>query len=235
MKKSRAILADKGVRLIGMRCAGYNNVNLKSACDHGIPVVRMPQYSPYAVAEYTLGLLMALNRKIPRAFNRVRDGNFSLNGLLGFDLHGKTIGIIGTGKIGRTFAGLLRGFGMKILASAPHTNLAAAKEIPMEYAPLETLFRECDILSLHCPITLKNTHLVNASSIAAMKKGVILLNTSYGKLVDSAARWWMGRKAAKSTEQDWMSTRKRANTSLKTALTSWCRMIFWRGSRLSPT
>jgi len=180
-------LHETGVRLIAMRCAGYNNVNLKAACDKCIPVVRVPQYSPYAVAEYTLGLLITLNRKIHQAYNRVRVGNFALNGLMGFDLRGRTIGIIGTGRIGRTFAGLLQGFGMKILASDPCPDPAAAEELHLEYVPLEQLFRESDVISLHCPLTPENTHLINASAIAQMRDGVILLNTSRGKLIDSAA------------------------------------------------
>jgi len=180
-------LAQNGVRLIAMRCAGYNNVNLKAACGAGIPVVRVPQYSPYAVAEYTLGLLLTLNRKIHRAYNRVREGNFAIHGLMGFDLRGKTIGVIGTGKIGLTFIGLLRGFGMRILAYDLYPNIEAAKELSFEYVPLETLFRESDIISLHCPLTPENRHLINTRTIAEMKNGVILLNTSRGKLIDTTA------------------------------------------------
>ena len=182
-----ARLAESGVRLIALRCAGYNNVNVKAACSRGIPVVRVPQYSPYAVAEYALALLMTLNRKIHRAYNRVREGNFSIGGLMGFDLRGKTVGIVGTGRIGRTFAELLTGFHVRLLASDPFPDARAAAELGMEYAPLETLFRESDILSLHCPLTPENARLINASAIAGMKDGVVLLNTSRGKLIDSAA------------------------------------------------
>ena len=180
-------LHENGVKIVAMRCAGYNNVNLKAACEHGIPVVRVPQYSPYAVAEYALALLMTLNRKIHRAYNRVREGNFSISGLMGFDLRGKTIGVIGTGKIGRTFIGLLRGFGMRVLASDPFPDPNAAHELNFEYVPLETLFRESDIISLHCPLTPENTHMINAKSIALMKKGIVLINTSRGRLIDSSA------------------------------------------------
>ena len=180
-------LGKNGVRLVAMRCAGYNNVNLKAACEHGIPVVRVPQYSPYAVAEYALALLMTLNRKVHRAYNRVREGTFSINGLMGFDLRGKTMGVVGTGKIGRTFIGLLRGFRMRVLAFDPYPNPDAARELDFEYVPLKTLFRESDIISLHCPLTPENTHMVNAGTIAMMKKGIVLINTSRGRLIDSAA------------------------------------------------
>lgn len=180
-------LDKNGVGLIAMRCAGYNNVNLKTACEHGIPVVRVPQYSPYAVAEYALGLLMTLNRKIHRAYNRVREGNFAISGLMGFDLRGKTIGVVGTGKIGRTFAELLRGFGVRILAYDLYPNEKIEEEIGLKYVPLDELFRECDVISLHCPLTPENVYMINADAIAGMKDGVILLNTSRGKLIDSSA------------------------------------------------
>jgi len=180
-------LHRNGVKIVAMRCAGYNNVNLKAACELGIPVVRVPQYSPCAVAEYALALLMTLNRKVHRAYNRVREGNFSITGLMGFDLRGKTIGVVGTGKIGRTFIELLRGFGMRVLAYDPYPNPASASELNFEYVPLETLFRESDVISLHCPLTPENTHMVNAKSIALMKRGIVLINTSRGRLIDSAA------------------------------------------------
>ena len=180
-------LAKNGVKIVAMRCAGYNNVNLKAACEHGIPVVRVPQYSPYAVAEYALALLMTLNRKVHRAYNRVREGNFSISGLMGFDLRGKTMGVVGTGKIGRTFIGLLRGFGMRVLAYDLYPNPDAARELNFEYVPLETLFRESDIISLHCPLTPENHHMINDATIAMMKKGIVLINTSRGRLIDSAA------------------------------------------------
>ena len=180
-------LRRNGVKLVAMRCAGYNNVNLKAACEHGIPVVRVPQYSPYAVAEYALALLMTLNRKVHRAYNRVREGNFSINGLMGFDLRGKTMGVIGTGKIGRTFIGLLRGFGMHVLAYDLYPDPDTAREFHFEYVPLETIFRESDIISLHCPLTPENHHMIDDATIAIMKKGIVLINTSRGRLIDSAA------------------------------------------------
>ncbi|MBR3505802.1 MAG: 2-hydroxyacid dehydrogenase [Lentisphaeria bacterium] len=180
-------LHKNGVKLVAMRCAGYNNVNLQAACKFGIQVVRVPQYSPYAVAEYALALLMTLNRKVHRAYNRVREGNFSISGLMGFDLRGKTIGVIGTGKIGRTFIGLLRGFGMRVLAYDPYPNPEHARELNFEYVPLETVFRESDIISLHCPLTPENHHMINDETIAMMKKGIVLINTSRGRLIHSAA------------------------------------------------
>ncbi len=180
-------LAKSGIQLIAMRCAGYNNVNLKAACERGITVVRVPQYSPYSVAEYALGVLMTLNRKIHRAYNRVREGNFSINGLMGFDLRGKTVGIIGTGRIGRVFAEILQGFGVKILAYDLFPNEAAAAELHMQYVSLPELFAQSDIVSLHCPLTPENVHLVDQKAIDQMKTGVVLLNTSRGKLIDSNA------------------------------------------------
>lgn len=174
-----------GVKLIALRCAGYNNVDLPAAAGK-IDVVRVPEYSPYAVAEYTLALLLCLNRKLHRAFCRVRENNFSINGFLGFDLHGKTLGIIGTGKIGRTFAKLMTGFGMKLLAYDPYPNEQAARGLGLEYTDLDTLFRESDIISLHCPLTPENKYIISAQSIAKMKDGVMILNTSRGKLIRTA-------------------------------------------------
>lgn len=179
-------LIRQKVKLIAMRCAGFNNVDLEAACGK-LEVVRVPKYSPYAVAEYTLGMLLCLNRCLHRAFCRIRENNFSINGFLGFDLHGKTIGIIGTGKIGMTFAEVLQGFGVRILACDPYPNRDTAATLHMEYVSLDVLYRESDIISLHCPLTPENLHLINAGSIGMMKKGVIILNTSRGKLVDTKA------------------------------------------------
>ncbi len=173
------------VRLIAMRCAGFNNVDLAAAC-HRMKVVRVPKYSPYAVAEYTIGLLLCLNRHLHRAFCRIRENNFSINGFMGFDLHGKTFGIIGTGKIGLTFAQILGGFGVRILASDPFPNEKAAAELKMEYVPFETLYRESDVISLHCPLTPENHHMICSDTIGQMKTGVFILNTSRGKLIDTS-------------------------------------------------
>ncbi len=180
------ILAGCGVRLIALRCAGYNNVDLPAACSR-MGVVRVPEYSPYAVAEYALSLLLCLNRSLHRAFCRVRENNFSINGLLGFDLHGKTVGIIGTGKIGRTFAGILQGFGVRILAYDLYPDADAAAGLNLEYVELEQLYRESDVISLHCPLTPDNRHMINRTALGLMKHGVMIINTSRGKLIDTAA------------------------------------------------
>lgn len=176
------ILYENGTRLIAMRCAGYNNVDFKAAYEK-IHIVRVPAYSPYAVAEHAMALLLTLNRKIHRAYIRTRDFNFSLNGLTGFDLHGKTMGVIGTGKIGQIFVNICKGFGLKVLAYDPFP----LKEADIQYVPLEELYKEADIISLHCPLTKDTHHIINQTSIDRMKKGVYLINTSRGALIDSEA------------------------------------------------
>ena len=175
------------IKLVVMRCAGFNNVDIKHAADAGIIVVRVPAYSPYAVAEHTLGLILALNRRYHRAYTRVRDGNFALDGLLGFDVHGKTVGIIGTGKIGQVFATLLSGFGTRVLAYDKFQNDQWAADAGVTYAPLDQLYRESDIISLHCPLTHETYHLINKYAIETMKPGVMLINTSRGPLIDTDA------------------------------------------------
>lgn len=175
-------LCERGVKLIAMRCAGYNNVDLKYAKDK-IDVVRVPVYSPYAVAEHTMALLLALNRKIPRAFIRTRDFNFSLSGLIGFDLHGKTAGVIGTGQIGRIFIDICKGFGMNVIAYDPYP----AEGFGIDYVPLDRLLAESDVISLHCPLTSSTKYIINETSLAKMKDGVVILNTSRGQLIDSDA------------------------------------------------
>lgn len=174
------ILYDNGVKLIAMRCAGYNNVDFKAAYQK-IHVVRVPAYSPYAVAEHAMALLMTLNRKIHRAYMRTRDFNFSLNGLTGFDLHGKTMGVIGTGKIGRIFIDICNGFGLNVIAYDPFPS----KDSNIHYVSLDELCRESDIISLHCPLTKDTFHIINKATIGMMKEGVYLVNTSRGALVDS--------------------------------------------------
>ncbi len=171
-----------GVKLVALRCAGYNNVDVQAAFGK-IHVVRVPAYSPYAVAEHAMALLLTSVRRIHKAYNRVRDFNFSLNGLTGFDLHGKTVGVVGTGKIGRVFIDICRGFGMRVLAYDKFPNPDAG----LDYVELDTLFRESDVISFHCPLTEETYHLVNGESIRKLKKGVILLNTSRGALIDAAA------------------------------------------------
>lgn len=179
-------LSEQGIKLIAMRCAGFNNVDLRAANDAGIEVVRVPEYSPYAVAEHAMALILDLNRNIHRAFNRVREHDYSLNGLLGFDLHGKTIGVVGTGKIGATFARLASGFGCRVLAYDPYPN-PEVEALGAEYVSRDTLWEASDIVSLHCPLTESTHHVINADSIAKMKRGVMLINTSRGALVDTRA------------------------------------------------
>jgi D-lactate dehydrogenase len=180
-------LKANGVRLVALRCAGFNNVNLVAAKAAGIPVVRVPAYSPYAVAEHAVGLLLALNRKIHRAFNRVREHNFSLNGLVGFDLHGKTVGIIGTGRIGRIAAEIFRGFGTRVLAFDPYPSRDWAAQTGIEYVTLPDILVSSDIVSLHVPLTPQTHHLLNRETLAQMKRGAIVVNTSRGKLIDTTA------------------------------------------------
>ncbi|MCD8032192.1 MAG: 2-hydroxyacid dehydrogenase [Bacteroides sp.] len=177
------ILAGCGVRLLALRCAGYNNVDLEAARREGIAVVRVPAYPPYAVAEHTVALMLSLNRKIPRATWRTRDGNFSLNGLLGFDMHGKTAGIIGTGKIARILIRILRGFGMKILAYDVYPDHDFARQHQVTYTSLDELYRQSDIISLHCPLTEETRYMIDETSISKMKDGVMLINTGRGQLI----------------------------------------------------
>lgn len=179
-------LVKNEVKLLALRCAGFNNVDLEAAAGR-LPVVRVPAYSPYAVAEYTVALMLSLNRKIHRAYWRTRDGNFSLNGLMGFDMHGKTAGIIGTGKIAKILIHILKGLGMRILANDLYPDEAFAKEEGFEYVPLDVLYRESDIISLHCPLTDQTRYLINEDSIAKMKKGVMIINTGRGQLIHTNA------------------------------------------------
>ncbi len=179
-------LAAGGTRLVALRSAGFNNVDLDSAAELGIIVVRVPAYSPYAVAEHTVGLMLALNRKLPRASWRVREGNFALEGLLGFDMHGKTVGIIGTGKIGTVLAGIMRGFGCRLLGYDPYPS-DAARGLGVEYVTLDELFAASDIVTLHLPLTPESYHLIDAEAIRKMKRGAMLVNTSRGALLDTAA------------------------------------------------
>jgi D-lactate dehydrogenase len=180
-------LAGLGVRLVALRCAGFNNVDRAAAVELGITVVRVPAYSPHAVAEHTVALLMALNRKIHRAYNRVREQNFSLSGLVGFDLNGKTVGIIGTGKIGRVTAQIYRGFGCRVIAHDPHPMIEWATEHGINYMSVESLLTESDVVSLHLPLTPETHYLLNVATVALMKPGAYLVNTSRGKLVETAA------------------------------------------------
>lgn len=180
-KNAIDVLTSLGIRLIAMRCAGYNNVDIKYAKDK-ISIVRVPAYSPYAVAEHAVAMLLCLNRKLHKAYIRTRDYNFSLNGMTGFDLHKKTVGVVGTGKIGRVFAEICRGFGMKIIAYDPYPS-----DESLEYTDFESICQRADIISLHCPLTKENKHIINTESIELMKKGVFIINTSRGALIDSDA------------------------------------------------
>jgi D-lactate dehydrogenase len=180
-------LAASGVKLLALRCAGFNNVDLPAAKELGIAVVRVPAYSPHEVAEHTVGLLLALNRKIHRAYNRVRELNFSLSGLVGFDIHEKTVGIIGTGKIGRITAQIFRGFEANVLAYDPFPSPDWAKSHGIAYTDMETLLAKSDIVSLHLPLMPDTLHLLNAKTIAQTKQGVFIVNTSRGKLINTTA------------------------------------------------
>lgn len=169
-----------GIRLIVLRCAGFNNVDI-AACQGKIRVFRVPAYSPHAVAEHAMALLLTINRRTHKAYIRTRDFNFSLQGFVGFDLYGKTVGIVGTGKIGRVFADICKGFGMNVLAYDKYPSEASG----LTYTTLEDLFQRSDIISLHCPLTEETKHMVNADSIAKMKKGVTIINTSRGALINT--------------------------------------------------
>lgn len=180
------IIAKNGTKLIAFRCAGFNQVDLVTAKKLGLTVVRVPNYSPYAVAEFAVGLILALNRKIPQACARVREHNFSLDGLLGFDLHGRTVGIIGTGKIGTIFGKIMQGFGCKILANDTIPN-EVCQSMGVKYVSINDLYQQADIISLHCPLTPDTHHLINEAALSQMKPGGMLINTGRGALIDSKA------------------------------------------------
>lgn len=179
-------LAKIGVKIIALRCAGFNNVDLQAAQEFGLQVVRVPAYSPEAVAEHAVALMLSLNRRIHRAYQRTRDANFSLEGLIGFNMHGKTVGVIGTGKIGIATMRILKGFGMEILAFDPFKNPAAI-ELGAQYVELDELYAKSHIITLHCPATPENYHLLNKEAFAKMRNGVMIINTSRGALIDSSA------------------------------------------------
>ncbi|SNB83159.1 MULTISPECIES: 2-hydroxyacid dehydrogenase [unclassified Agrobacterium] len=179
-------LAEMGVRLIALRCAGFNQVDLAIAEKLGLTIARVPAYSPYAVAEHTMALILSLNRKIHRAYNRVREGNFALDGLLGFDLHGKTIGIVGTGKIGAIFARIAAGFGCRLVGHDLRPN-PDCEALGMAYVTREELFQTSDIVALMCPLTPETRHLIRRETLPRLKKGVMLVNTSRGAIIDTQA------------------------------------------------
>lgn len=177
-------LHSYGVKLIALRCAGFNNVDIPYAKDK-IKVVRVPDYSPHAIAEHTLALMLTLNRRTHRAFNRTREGNFSLNGLQGFDMYEKTIGVIGTGRIGKVVIGLMKGLGMNVLAYDLYPDQKAAETMGYTYASLDEIYAQSDIITLHCPLTKETEYLIRDESIAKMKEGVMIINTGRGKLINS--------------------------------------------------
>lgn len=182
-----AALSRLGVRLVALRCAGFNNVDLAAAQRHGIAVVRVPDYSPHAVAEHAVALILALDRKLVRANSRVRDGNFSLDGLVGFDLFGKTVGVVGTGKIGSTFAEIMKGFGCRVLAFDVAPDVDLENRGVLSYVTLSTLYADSDIISLHVPLNSQTRHMIDGEAIAEMKRGVMLINTGRGALIDTSA------------------------------------------------
>ena len=184
--RSLEILSKSGTKLVALRCAGYNNVDVKYANQIGLPVVRVPSYSPYSVAEHTIALMISLCRKTHRAYHRVKDGNFSLQGLLGFELHNKKVGIIGTGKIGYLVAKILKGFGCDVIANDLYEN-PEFKALGVRYKSLDEIFTESDVISLHCPLTKDTHHLIDASAFSMMKDGVMLINTGRGAIIDSVA------------------------------------------------
>ena len=181
-----AALAEAGVKLIALRSAGFNHVDLAAAEGAGLVVARVPAYSPHAVAEHTVAMILTLNRKTHRAYNRVREGNFALDGLIGFDLHGKTAGIVGTGKIGELVARILNGFGCALVAHDPVEN-PVCTALGVRYVGLDDLFRESDIIALQCPLTPDTHHLIDAAALEKMKRGAMLINTSRGAVVDTKA------------------------------------------------
>jgi D-lactate dehydrogenase len=179
-------MAENNIGLVALRCAGFNNVDLKAAHENNIRIMRVPAYSPEAVAEHAVALMMTLTRKTHKAYNRVRDGNFSLERLAGFTIHGKTVGCIGTGRIGQAFCRILKGFGARVLAYDKYRS-PEMEALGVEYLEFNDVLQQSDILSLHCPLTPQTHHMINANSLLQMKKGSMLINTSRGKLVDTAS------------------------------------------------
>lgn len=180
------MLSKHGIKIIGLRCAGYNNVDFKAAYGK-IYVVRVPAYSPYAVAEHAVALMLSLNRKTYKAYHRTRDGNFSINGLLGFDMHGKTAGVIGIGKIGKCLISILKGLGMSVLAFDTYPDKDYADKAGIQFVSLSEIYKQSDIISLHCPLSKETEYMINAKAIQKMKDGIMLINTGRGKLIDTSA------------------------------------------------
>lgn len=183
-KETLEILKECGVKLVVLRCAGFNNVDIQNLPD-GMSVVRVPGYSPYAVAEHAVALLLSIDRKIYKSYQRTKKYNFTLNGLLGFDIHGKTVGVIGTGKIGKAFINIMKGFGTEILAYDIYPDEKLAQDVGFKYVDLDELYEKSDIISLHCPLTKDNQNMINKEAMNKMKKGVVIINTSRGKLINT--------------------------------------------------
>lgn len=183
-EKTISILKECNVKLIALRCAGFNNVDTKRL-GNDLVAVRVPEYSPYAVAEHAAALFLSINRKIYKAYQRTRKYNFTLNGLLGFDIHGKTVGVVGAGKIGKAFINIMNGFGCRVLVYDKFKDKTVAEQMNFEYVDLDRLYKESDIISLHCPLTDENYKMINEESLEKMKNGVVLINTSRGKLIDT--------------------------------------------------
>ena len=185
------ILKTLGVKAVALRCAGFNNVDLKATSELGLTVVRVPAYSPHAVAEHAVALILTLNRKTHKAYNRVREGNFALDGLVGFDLNQKTVGVVGMGRIGSVFANIMVGFGCKVLAYDPFQSqekiIGAVPDSRIEFCDLNRIYSDSDIISLHCPLTESSRHMINESAIMKMKPGVMIINTSRGPIIDTPA------------------------------------------------
>lgn len=179
-------LAEHGVKIIALRCAGFNNVDVPVADELGLTVVRVPAYSPHAVAEHTIAIMLSLNRRLHKSYNRVREGDFRLDGLLGFDVYGRTAGVVGTGKIGECVCQILKGFGCRVLAFDPQPN-SECEAMGVEYVSLTELLSQSDIVSLHCPLTPDTHHLINDATIAQMKQNVMIINTSRGAIIDTRA------------------------------------------------
>ena len=183
-KETIDLISENGIKLLAMRCAGFNNISLKDIHNR-FKVVRVPAYSPHAIAEYTVGLILAINRKIHKAYVRTREGNFSINGLMGIDLYQKTAGIIGTGKIGQILIKMLKGFDMNVIAYDPFPNQKIADELGFKYVSLDELYAEADVISLNCPLTKETKYMINRKSMLKMKDGVMIVNTGRGALIDS--------------------------------------------------
>lgn len=218
------IMAENGVKLLAMRCAGFNNISLADVKNR-FKIVRVPAYSPNSIAEYTMGLILSLNRKIHKAYARTREGNFSIDGFIGYDLYQKTVGIIGAGKIAQILIKILKGFGTKVIAYDPYPNHKVAEELGFDFVDLETLYANSDIISLNCPLTAETKYMINRRSIEKMKPGVMIVNTGRGALIDSADLI-EGLKEKRLVQQGLMYMKKKKTISLKINQLKLSKMIY---------